>query len=113
MTDSWPLVAVGIGGTKIAAGSVDHGLRVTERRTAPCPATAGPDAVLSLAADLLGCTLGLLALLITTITSLAGSGWPLAVLAAYAAGAGLGRITFGTGPVDPTPPPARPRRAAD
>lgn len=68
---------------------------------------------LSSPANLLGCALGLLALLITTITGLAGFAWPLAVLAAYAAGTGLGRIAFGSGPVDPAPPQARPRRAAD
>lgn len=45
--------AIDIGGTKIAAGIVDGDYRVLARRSAPTPASAGPAAVLAVAARLI------------------------------------------------------------
>ncbi|MEV7331920.1 ROK family protein [Micromonospora sp. NPDC093244] len=57
-----PVVGIDIGGTKTAAALVDRAGRVLERREAPTPARAGPEAVLGVAArlatDLLGATTG-------------------------------------------------------
>lgn len=48
------VVALDIGGTKLAVGIVDRDGRLRDRRQAPTPATADPEALFAVVADLVG-----------------------------------------------------------